>query len=315
MLLIKEMSIQNYQYDQMIYSGNVKYKRNKPIQHGNEKAVLNNGHIYVGQWDNGDMNGIGMYIVPKYSTYNGQFKNNKMHGHGKITLQNHSSIVSAEGEWTENVLCGNGVINYKNGGKYIGGVNNFNKHGKGIHYLPDGGTIESFWKDNNMNEESIITISPTKKSDQIPDEPLINDSENKKSSHIPMIPPYKGKKSTKTMEAVKIKFYVHEGKKSGPYDITFVNGTTYHGDCNDDFIINGHGTMKYANGAYYKGWWKDGKRDGYGFYVTSEGHYIGSWQNNKRHGLGTEFNEKSSSLARYEWKEDVKTQLLRSLII
>lgn len=54
---------------------------------------------------------------------------------------------------------------------------------------------------------------------------------------------------------------------------------TYRGD-----IVNGKpngvGKMYYANGAYYEGYWKDGRRDGFGFFVSPVDYLqAGTWKN------------------------------------
>lgn len=53
------------------------------------------------------------------------------------------------------------------------------------------------------------------------------------------------------------------------------------GDC-----TNGWGKWQYEN-AYYDGFWKDGKRDGYGLYKwVGTGKYIGNWKNDNMDGYG-----------------------------
>lgn len=62
--------------------------------------------------------------------------------------------------------------------------------------------------------------------------------------------------------------------------ITTSNGCN-SGNCND-----GWGVWNY-NGGYYEGFWKNGKKQGYGMYVwTGTGKYIGSWDNDNMNGYG-----------------------------
>ena len=57
-----------------------------------------------------------------------------------------------------------------------------------------------------------------------------------------------------------------------------------YGDCD-----NGWGKWQYNNG-YYSGFFKEGKRDGYGLYDWKEaGKYIGFWKNDTRSGYGVYF--------------------------
>jgi hypothetical protein len=56
--------------------------------------------------------------------------------------------------------------------------------------------------------------------------------------------------------------------------------------CVDGDCQNGWGKYEYDNG-YYDGFWKNGKKDGFGFYKwTGIGKYIGSWANDNMNGYG-----------------------------
>ncbi|MCS5624183.1 MAG: hypothetical protein NZ735_09505 [Candidatus Marinimicrobia bacterium] len=44
--------------------------------------------------------------------------------------------------------------------------------------------------------------------------------------------------------------------------------------------------MTYKDGSYYKGQWKDGKRDGHGKYYKNGEFYEGNWKNDKFDGYG-----------------------------
>ena len=43
-------------------------------------------------------------------------------------------------------------------------------------------------------------------------------------------------------------------------------------------IINGHGAWRYADGSYYEGHWKDGKRHGFGFSLSEGQLRVGEWK-------------------------------------
>jgi hypothetical protein len=52
--------------------------------------------------------------------------------------------------------------------------------------------------------------------------------------------------------------------------------------------VSGSGVMKYANGDVYKGYIKNGKREGEGVLITKKGDEIeGTWKEDKKHGLVT----------------------------
>jgi hypothetical protein len=49
---------------------------------------------------------------------------------------------------------------------------------------------------------------------------------------------------------------------------------------------HGEGEYKYHNGDEFKGYWKDGKKDGNGTYQTSKYVFNGEYRNNKKNGFG-----------------------------
>jgi len=57
----------------------------------------------------------------------------------------------------------------------------------------------------------------------------------------------------------------------------------------------------YVNGDMYEGDWKDGNRDGNGYYVSVIGwYYEGGWKDNKKHGQG-KYESKDGSVYEGEW--------------
>ncbi|MEZ4874141.1 MAG: hypothetical protein R2793_01470 [Flavobacteriaceae bacterium] len=63
------------------------------------------------------------------------------------------------------------------------------------------------------------------------------------------------------------------------------------GDCN-----NGWGKYEYSNG-YYDGFWKNGKKEGYGLYKwTGTGKYIGNWSNDNMNGYGVYIAENEDNI-------------------
>ena len=57
----------------------------------------------------------------------------------------------------------------------------------------------------------------------------------------------------------------------------------------------------YENGDTYEGEWKDGDRDGNGYYVSVSGwYYKGGWKDNKKHGQG-KYERKDRSVYEGEW--------------
>ncbi|MET2986217.1 MORN repeat-containing protein [Aureibaculum conchae] len=64
--------------------------------------------------------------------------------------------------------------------------------------------------------------------------------------------------------------------------------------CISGNCTNGYGYYRYDN-SYYKGFFKNGNRHGYGYYSWNDGQfYFGDWKNNERSGYGEHFFSKTS---------------------
>jgi len=75
------------------------------------------------------------------------------------------------------------------------------------------------------------------------------------------------------------------GKRCGKGVLTWVDGSKYSGEWNED-QSNGFGLEKYPNGSFYVGGFKNNARHGYGeFAVSPEMSYSGQWEHGQMHGL------------------------------
>jgi len=83
-----------------------------------------------------------------------------------------------------------------------------------------------------------------------------------------------------------------------------VNGE-YVGELNEEGLRHGRGELRWSDGSYFNGGFKNGQRDGYGRYVTEKGRheYIGEWRRGRRFGHGI---LRHANLDRYEggWEND-----------
>merc|ERR1712228_548829 len=76
------------------------------------------------------------------------------------------------------------------------------------------------------------------------------------------------------------------------------------GNVNNQCVENGKSVWK--NGNSYKGYWKDGKRDGYGMYKWANGdEYRGNWKDNKKNGYGM-YKWANGDEYHGNWSNDVK---------
>jgi hypothetical protein len=68
---------------------------------------------------------------------------------------------------------------------------------------------------------------------------------------------------------------------------------------------NGQGVFVSSNGERYEGAWKDGKGNGQGVYVYSNGErYEGAWKDGKRNGLGRQTSIDGGVFHEGQWADD-----------
>ena len=99
--------------------------------HGPVICNYADGAEYQGEWQDGKRHGIGTYISPTGTRY--------------------------EGEWENDGASGHGVCHYADGMKYDGQFESGERHGKGILISPEGDCYEGQFKDDLVNGEGIFT--------------------------------------------------------------------------------------------------------------------------------------------------------------
>ena len=97
--------------------------------HGPVICNYADGSEYQGEWQDGKRHGIGTYISPTGTRY--------------------------EGEWENDGASGHGVCHYADGMKYDGQFESGERHGKGILISPEGDRYEGQFKDDLVNGEGI----------------------------------------------------------------------------------------------------------------------------------------------------------------
>lgn len=82
------------------------------------------------------------------SIYVGEMKNDKCHGHGKMTYLDGSMY---DGEWRDGVQCGHGVLVYETGDQYTGEFNNNMFHGYGrFEGMASGAVDEGYFENDGI---------------------------------------------------------------------------------------------------------------------------------------------------------------------
>ena len=99
--------------------------------HGPVICNYADGSEYQGEWQDGKRHGIGTYISPTGTRY--------------------------EGEWENDGASGHGVCHYADGMKYDGQFESGERHGKGILISPEGDRYEGQFKYDLVNGEGIYT--------------------------------------------------------------------------------------------------------------------------------------------------------------
>jgi hypothetical protein len=99
--------------------------------HGPVICNYADGSEYQGEWQDGKRHGIGTYISPTGTRY--------------------------EGEWENDGASGHGVCHYADGMKYDGQFESGERHGKGVLISPEGDCYEGQFKYDLVNGEGIYT--------------------------------------------------------------------------------------------------------------------------------------------------------------
>ena len=111
--------------------------------------LLNNGDTYDGEWKDSKMHGYGEYrSTDDGSIYRGQYIAGKKEGKGIIYFHDQSVY---DGEWKDDNANGVGTKTYIDGTKYHGEWKDNNRHGKGEEYhLGDDMILTGEWNNDKF---------------------------------------------------------------------------------------------------------------------------------------------------------------------
>ena len=121
------------------------------------KGILKNakGNTYIGDFSNSKRHGKGVLDTHKVH-YEGEFKNDKLSGKGRITFKNEGHYY--EGDFDNNEINGYGTFKWKNGDSYTGQMMNGKMHGKGRYCYSNGEVFEGIYA-NGMKQAKGKTYS------------------------------------------------------------------------------------------------------------------------------------------------------------
>ena len=93
------------------------------------------GESYEGEYKNGKMHGKGTYISNNGMKYVGEFQNGLKHGKGTLDLPNGTKYV---GEFKNEWRHGKGTLTFDNGDKLVAEFENDVQHGQGVYTYAKG---------------------------------------------------------------------------------------------------------------------------------------------------------------------------------
>lgn len=118
------------------------------LKQGIGKLLLPNGDYYNGEFKNDKMDGHGEYIWADGERYNGNYKENMMHGYGEYYWEDGSYFA---GNYAEDKWDGYGEYHGADGETYKGYFKNDKKDGYGEAHYNDGGFYKGYFKEGRYN--------------------------------------------------------------------------------------------------------------------------------------------------------------------
>lgn len=153
---MKDVAKKNTNPSTYTYTGE---RNTKGERHGQGRAVLDNGDIYVGEYKHGVRNGYGEYwfFQQNGAKYAGCYSNNKKNGEGTFLYPDGSRY---EGEWKNDKRHGRGTYRYTNGDVYIGEWSADMRHGKGeYHYVDEDMVYTGMWRHGRRSGEGKLMFN------------------------------------------------------------------------------------------------------------------------------------------------------------
>lgn len=120
-------------------------RRHNDAHHGRGILRFMDGGVYVGEFKNHLMEGIGRFEYPGGEIYEGGMMNGMRHGRGKLIFSDQSGF---EGLFVEDWYKNTGKFIYSNGEFYEGTMIEGNRQGLGKHCFVNGDIFHGIFKDD-----------------------------------------------------------------------------------------------------------------------------------------------------------------------
>ncbi|XP_074634381.1 radial spoke head 1 homolog [Acropora palmata] len=116
---------------------------------------------YVGERNElGERHGQGKAVLPNGDLYEGSYDNGKRHGKGMYSFRNNGA--KYKGFYEQGKKSGEGVFDYPDGSKYEGRWENDERNGQGTYFYKNGDIYEGEWKGNKRHGSGVYTCTSTK---------------------------------------------------------------------------------------------------------------------------------------------------------
>jgi hypothetical protein len=182
--------------------------------------------------------------------YEGEWKDGKKHGKGKMVFANGHSYT---GDWINDMATGEGISIWTNGDRYEGQMKDGQRHGKGSYHFANGDKYTGDWIADKKEGHGITNLAVGRYEGQFKDDKM----HGKGSFYFTNGDTYVGD-------------WI-DGKEEGQGIFNWVDGDKYEGEFKAG-KLHGQGSYYFGNGNKFIGYWVDGER------MTDHGAFI--WANN-----------------------------------
>ncbi|MCP3930323.1 MAG: peptidase C14 caspase catalytic subunit p20 [Bacteroidetes bacterium] len=283
------------------------------------------GAKYIGQFQDGKINGVGSCYYTDDSKYQGEWVNGYPNGRGiktspngskktgqwekgqAVEEENLSAVQARKDELTEKSAppeepqqtgcisgdCqdGKGIYIYPSGAIYIGEFANGEIHGVGVCYYSDGSKYQGQWQHRYPEGRGMKTLADGNKRNGLWEKGQPVDEEGTIIEEL-------AEQSETNEDGINIQTGCISGDcENGEGVFAYPDGSKYEGQFREE-TINGSGIFQYANGEKHQGAFREGYAHGEGIRFYPDGEQrSGIWEDGEYIGAKKEQAQKEGCIA------------------